>query len=119
MVRRFSADAYLGYILPLPTPTHPERVSCMQHAEVLEAIRRLTRNTFAHLGAKAPVEISENILIRDEMYCGRRFQCGELEAIWFVEEDEIKIYGGNGMVVRVMSATDALSCAPPTHSKAA
>lgn len=91
----------------------------MQHAEVLEAIRQLTRITFAHLGAQVPLEISENILIRDETYCGRRFQCGQLQAIWFVEEDEIKIYGGNGAVVRVMSASEALSSAPSTHSKAA
>jgi len=91
----------------------------MQHAEVLEAIRRLTRNTFAQLGARPPVEISENILIRDEMYCGRRFQCGELQAVWFVEEDEVKIYGDEGAVVRVMSATDALHTEPTTYRRAA
>lgn len=119
MVNRFSADAYLWLFLPLHSPTHPEQVSRMQHAEVLEAIRQLTRSAFAQLGAQSPIEISEHILIRGETYCGRRFQCGELEAIWFVEEDEIKIYGANGAVVRVMSATDALHCAPSARSKAA
>lgn len=122
MVRRFCADAYLGYVryvLPLLSPTYPKRVSRMQHAEVLEAIRQLARDAFSNLGAHVPVEISENILIRDEMYCGRRFQCGELHAIWFVEEDEIKIYGENGALERVTSASEALSSAPLTLSKAA
>ncbi|MBC8868661.1 MAG: hypothetical protein H8E44_04555 [Planctomycetes bacterium] len=91
----------------------------MQHAEVLDAIRQLTRNTFADLGANSPIEVSENILIRGETYCGRRFQCGELEAIWFVEEDEIKIYGGNGALVCVMSSDDALRQSHFVHSRAA
>lgn len=119
MVRRYCADAYLGYILPFLTPTYPRRVPRMQHAELLEAIRQLARHAFSHLGAQLPIEISENILIRNEMYCGRRFRCGELHAIWFVEEDEIKIYGENGALERVMSASEALRNTPLTLSKAA
>ncbi len=119
MVRRYCADAYLGYVLPLLSPTYPRRVFRMQHAELLESIRQLARDAFSNLGAQVPVEISENILIRDEMYCGRRFQCGELHAIWFVEEDEIKIYGDSGALVRVMSPTKALHSTPVSHSKAA
>jgi hypothetical protein len=81
----------------------------MQHAEVLTAIRQLIRSAFSELGATPPVEMSENILIRDETYCGRRFRSGGYQAIWFIEEDEIKIYAQGGAVLRVMSASRALS----------
>jgi hypothetical protein len=91
----------------------------MQHAEVLVAVRQLIRSTFSELGAVAPVEMRENILIRDEMYCGRRFRSGDYQAIWFIEEDEIKIYAQGGAVLRVMSASGALSESPSSPKQAA
>jgi hypothetical protein len=80
----------------------------MQHAEVLDAVRRLIRHSFAELGAPADAEVSETILIRHDHYCGRRFRMDTLQAIWFIEEDEIKVYAPSGEVVRVTSARDAL-----------
>jgi hypothetical protein len=91
----------------------------MQHAEVLVAVRQLIQSTFSELGAVAPVEMRENILIRDEMYCGRRFRSGDYQAIWFIEEDEIKIYAQGGAVLRVMSASRALSESSPSPKQAA
>ena len=84
----------------------------MQHADALEAVRRLVRRTFAELGADAEDEFQETILIRHDQYCGRRFQAGDLQAIWFIEEDELKLYSADGTVLRVTSAVDA-SCHPP------
>jgi len=91
----------------------------MQHADLLAAIRQLIRNTFSELGAEPQVEISENILIREEMYCGRRFKSCGYQAIWFIEEDEIKIYAQQGTVVRVMSASGALGEGPSSSKRAA
>lgn len=34
----------------------------------------------------------ESILIRDEHYCGRRFSTSTHRAVWFIEEDQVKIY---------------------------
>jgi len=65
------------------------------------------------------MEISENILIRDEMYCGRRFRSGGYQAIWFIEEDEIKFYAQGGAVLRVMSASRALTECPSSSRQAA
>ena len=45
----------------------------------------------------------ESILIRDGYYCGRRFRLGELEAIWFVDEDQLKVYD-EGSLVRVIDS---------------
>ena len=89
-------------------PSCCERVACMQHAEVLAAIRHLIHDTFLEMGARPPVNMSEHILVRDETYCGRRFRAGDYQAIWFIEEDELKIYSPDGAVVRVMSASHVL-----------
>lgn len=46
---------------------------------------------------------SESILIRDEFYCGRRFRSALHHAIWFTEQDELKLYrieGGLQCVLR-------------------
>lgn len=42
-------------------------------------------------GPTPPQAIQESILIRDGFYCGRRFDAGTHEAVWFMEEDELKI----------------------------
>jgi hypothetical protein len=84
----------------------------MQHADVLEAVRRLVRRSFAELGAGPDVQISETILVRHNHYCGRRFRGSGLHAVWFIEEDEIKLYARDGEMVRVTSAREALQDAP-------
>ncbi len=77
----------------------------MPHTRTLGAIRELVRASFAELGAEQGLQLSEHILIRDDLYCGRRFRCNELQAVWFIEEDEIKVYGPDGAVVRVLCAS--------------
>jgi hypothetical protein len=80
----------------------------MQHAEVLEAVRRLVRRTFVELGVGTGCPMSEHILVRDDFYCGRQFHADGLQAIWFIEEDELKIHARDGSVARVISASEAL-----------
>lgn len=44
-------------------------------------------------------EISDAMLIRGGFYVGRKFQLGSYRAVWFMEEDEIKIHDAAGAVV--------------------
>ena len=44
----------------------------------------------------APRIYSESILIREGFYCGRQFNAGAYRAVWFMEEDELKISDRNG-----------------------
>lgn len=54
-------------------------------------------------------ECRETILIRNGSYCGRRFDVEAGSAIWFVEEDQLKLINADGRVVRVVDrATDAV-----------
>ncbi|WP_197442414.1 hypothetical protein [Lignipirellula cremea] len=43
-------------------------------------------------------------MIRDGYYCGRKMRCDGLQAIWFVEENEIKFYDRDGAVASVCDA---------------
>jgi hypothetical protein len=48
----------------------------------------------------------ESILIRDEYYCGRRFHTAEHQAVWFIEEDELKIYRNTGELECVLTGRE-------------
>lgn len=55
--------------------------------------------------------IRESILIRNEFYCGRRFHTADYHAVWFIEEDELKIYRNGGELEAVLSS-DELNAKP-------
>lgn len=57
------------------------------------------------LSVENPI-LSESILIRNEFYCGRRFHTSTHQAVWFIEEDELKIYKENGELACVFSGNE-------------
>ena len=75
----------------------------MRHADQLECLRATVH---AHLRALENVptdEMQETILIRDGFYCGRRFRLNNFHAVWFIEENQLKFYGPDGGIVRVLA----------------
>ena len=48
--------------------------------------------------------LRESILIRNEFFCGRQFHSRHHRAIWFIEEDELKIYGPDRELVAVFDS---------------
>lgn len=68
------------------------------HATQMLEIRALVEQTFLGLGAAPDSTPLESILVRDGYYCGRRFDCDGMQAVWFAEENEIKFYGRDGRV---------------------
>ena len=72
----------------------------MSHLEVVDRVRREVRAIFEALGCQD--EIRETILIRNGYYCGRRFSTTGSEAVWFLEEDQIKVYSTDGRVVQTL-----------------
>lgn len=58
-----------------------------------------------HVDPEAVI-LSESILIRDEYYCGRRFHTATHDAVWFLEEDELKIYDGQRQLCATLSSED-------------
>lgn len=49
---------------------------------------------------------SEAMLIRDGFFCGRRFRFTNYQAVWFLEEDELKIRDDEGNVQALLSANE-------------
>lgn len=91
----------------------------MQHAEALESVRSTVRDTFVQLGAADGFQLNEHILLRSDAYCGRRFLAEGLRAVWFVEENQVKIYAKDGTVVRVFTVEDVAQSVAPEDRKAA
>lgn len=48
--------------------------------------------------------VRETMLIRDEFYVGRRFYADSHSAVWFIEEDELKIFGPENQLLCVLSS---------------
>ncbi|MEM9585850.1 MAG: hypothetical protein AAGA03_01100 [Planctomycetota bacterium] len=70
------------------------------------------RQYFAHWLSRQPDAASangqpiESILIRGGFYCGRRFDAGIYVAVWFMEEDQLKISRPDGQVVASLSGSE-------------
>ena len=70
----------------------------MQNDRQTREVREHVHQVFLQHGVDKEALIEEAILIRDGLYCGRRFECESLQAIWFVEEEQLKIYNEQGVV---------------------
>ncbi|TWT50694.1 hypothetical protein Pla22_34370 [Rubripirellula amarantea] len=55
--------------------------------------------------------INESILIRDEFYCGRRFRTDTHRAVWFIEEDQLKIYQTDDTLCATLGSEEITSMA--------
>ena len=88
----------------------------MHHAQLTESVRRLIGEVFAQLRLGDGSAPREMLLIRDGVYCGRRFEVQGGHAIWSFEEDQLKLFRSDGSVLRVM---ERISANQPSMRKAA
>lgn len=51
---------------------------------------------------KTPTIVREGMVIREDFFLGRRFVTETCDAIWFIEEDQLKIFDTSGTVLQVM-----------------
>ena len=91
----------------------------MDHVEILTQIRGLVRQKFAQLGSACESGPSEAMLIRDGFFCGRRFRGDGVEAVWFMEENQIKFYDQQGSISEVLELTPAVLLPQQPQRKAA
>lgn len=71
-------------------------------SEQIQRTREVVLGIFAELGSE-DTELCETVLIRDGQYCGHRFSCDEFSAVWFFEENEIKVSDNSRSLLRVES----------------
>ena len=73
----------------------------MRHDQLTESVRQQIRSRFQQLGVSAADTLRETILICNGCYCGRRFEADGLQAIWFIEEDQVKFFHREGGLLEV------------------
>ena len=78
----------------------------MQDCHITLRVRELIYNKFRELGAPSDIDPHESLLIQDGHFCGRRFTYDGMQAIWFFEDNEVKVYGRDGSVSEVFNVTD-------------
>lgn len=59
-----------------------------------------------NLGADGSLIHRESMLIRDEFFCGRKFHAQHYTAVWFIEEDVLKIYQAEGTLELVLRGSE-------------
>ncbi len=72
----------------------------MPHSQRIDAVRRQVSEAFARMQIREPEQFRESLLIRNGVYCGRRFEGHGAYAVWFLEEDEVKFYGTSPAAVK-------------------
>ena len=60
------------------------------------------------LGVQESESMHETMLIRNGLFCGRKFECEEHQVVWFLEEDEIKFYSPIGELLKTSSAIECM-----------
>jgi hypothetical protein len=81
----------------------------MTNSQRLAAVRTALRQWIAerHPGRDdSGKPLSEAMLIRDGYFCGRRFRFQLYHAVWFIEEDEVKILGPDGAIAARLSSQE-------------
>ncbi|MFO1065767.1 MAG: hypothetical protein U0892_18045 [Pirellulales bacterium] len=66
---------------------------------MLEKVRSAITAQLVQFGAADTENLRETILIRQGLYCGRKFECDGFHVVWFVEENQIKFYGAGGALL--------------------
>ena len=54
--------------------------------------------------------LRESMLIRDEFFCGRKFHAQHFTAVWFIEEDVLKIHRADGTLELVLRGAEIDVC---------
>ena len=80
----------------------------MSKATPVEKIRAAIAAQLSSFGAPVVQSLHETILIRNGLFCGRKFQSDGYEVVWFIEEDEIKFYSPCGDLLKAVSAIACL-----------
>lgn len=78
----------------------------MTPSQQLARARNCVKMCFREQTGEATPEFRESIFICDEFYRGRRFRAESVSAVWFAEEDELKVHAADGNCVASLNAAE-------------
>jgi hypothetical protein len=84
-----------------------------------ESVRHTIATALSNLGCDTSDGLHETILIRRGVYCGRRFESAGGCAVWFIEENQIKLYAADGSLLSVCSPGEICAAATDSQRRAA
>ena len=87
----------------------------MSSSSPIERMRSAIATQLQQFGVKQPSEMHETLLIRNGLFCGRKFQSEGHLVVWFIEEDEIKFFSPCGELLKSTSAIECLSMVEPAQ----
>jgi hypothetical protein len=79
-------------------PQKEERI--MGDGAQADTVEQLVAQTFAQLGAIAP--IIRTILLKDRYLAGHKFRCGALQAVWWTGKSVIEFRDEGGVLLRTL-----------------
>ena len=79
----------------------------MNHAQTVARVRELVQGRL-NPHAIASLQLHESLLIREGIYCGRRFHCPDSghSAVWFAEHQRIDVFDGDGQALGAIELED-------------
>jgi hypothetical protein len=83
----------------------------MNHSQLTDHVRKVVAQTFAEMGLAAE-PLRESILLHEGHYCGRRFDAPGAHAVWFIEEQQIKVIAADGRLACVLSTLSDMQNRP-------
>lgn len=86
---------------------------------MLAKIRSAIASELLALGAGDVSDLRETILIRDGLFCGRKFQSCGYSVVWFMEENEIKFFSPTGQLLLATTSERCLSTEAPVQVRRA
>jgi hypothetical protein len=69
----------------------------------VERVRHWIAEQLSQLSSQSVGAMHETILIRNGLFCGRKFQWLGYEVVWFLEEDQVKFFGPCGNLLSTAS----------------
>ncbi len=82
-------------------------------------VRQSIQESLWALGAARESRWAESLLMREGNYCGHRFNCDGFEAVWFVEENQVKFYSPLGGLIEALDVTQVISRRPREEQRRA
>ncbi len=87
----------------------------MTNSQRLEIVRSTLLAWYEQRHQASIDHFNESILIRDGFYCGRKFRFADYSAVWFAEEDQLKLYDPQGSLLESFAIDGKPYTAAPTH----
>ena len=81
----------------------------MSFSSPIERMRAAIACQLEQFGVQDTAEMHETLLIRNGLFCGRKFQCSGHMVVWFIEEDEVKFFSPCGDMLKATSAVECLA----------